>query len=87
MSPSFTCIADLLKAEQAEDAVVQLHLLLVGLVHLIQNLHQLVPGLGRVSALRLVDSQLMVRALPRAPNPLVLAPRDPEVQRRKAVLQ
>lgn len=30
-----TCVANLLKAEQAEDAVVELHLLAVALIHLI----------------------------------------------------
>lgn len=72
-----TCVANLLKAEQTKDAVVQLHLPFMCLVHFVQNLHQFVPSLGWVCALSLVHGQLMERTLPGATNPLVLAPSDP----------
>lgn len=72
-----TCIADLFEAEQAEDAVVELHLLAVALVHLIQDLHQLVACLGWVGTGGLVHRQLVKRAMPRAANALVLALRHP----------
>lgn len=72
-----TCIADLFEAEQAEDAVVELHLLAVALVHLIQDLHQLVACLGWVGTGGLVHRQLVKRAMPRAADALVLALRHP----------
>lgn len=68
-----TCVANLLKAEQAEDAVVQLHLLAVALVHLAQDLHQLVARLGRVGARCLMHCQLVEGAVPRAADAFVLA--------------
>uniref|UniRef100_A0A8C9MUB0 Vacuolar protein sorting-associated protein 28 homolog n=1 Tax=Serinus canaria TaxID=9135 RepID=A0A8C9MUB0_SERCA len=72
-----TGVADLLEAEQAEDAVVELHLLLARLVHLVQDVHQLVARLGGVGALGLVHRQLVEGALPRTPDALVLALRHP----------
>ena len=72
-----TCEADLLVAEQAEDAVVELELPAVALVHLSQDAHQLAARLGGVAALALVGRQLVERPLPRAANPLVLALRHP----------
>lgn len=68
-----TCVADLLEAEQAEDAVVELHLLAVALVHLIEDLHQLIACLGWVSTCSFMHCQLMERAVPWAANTLVLA--------------
>jgi len=47
------------------------------LVHLVQDLHQLVAGFGGVGALGFVHRQLVVGALPRAPDALVLALRHP----------
>lgn len=67
------CVADLLEAEQAEDAVVELHLLAVALVHLIEDLHQLIACLGWVSTCSFMHCQLMERAVPWAANTLVLA--------------
>lgn len=70
-SSALTCVTDLLEAQQAEDAVVQLHLLLVALVHLVQDLHQLITGFGGVATLGLVHGQLVEGTQPRAANPLV----------------
>lgn len=72
-----TCVADLLEAEQAEDAIVELHLFAVALVHLVQDLHQLIARLGWVGARGLVHCQLVERAMPRAADALVLALGDP----------
>lgn len=72
-----TCVADFLKAEQAEDAVIELHLLTMALVHLIEDLHQLVACLGWMSTRSFMHCQLMERAVPRAANTLVLALRHP----------
>lgn len=77
-----TCIANLLKAQQAEDAVIQLHFFFMRLVHFIQNLHQFVPGLCWVRTLGFVHSQLMVWPLPWAPDPFVLALSHPVRKRR-----
>lgn len=68
----YTCKPDLLVAEQAKDAVVELHVSAVALVHLSQDSHQLCTSLGRMGALALMCWQLMERTLPRATNPLVL---------------
>lgn len=68
-----TCEADLLVAQQAEDAVVQLHVSAVVLLHLPQNAHQLRARLGGMRALTLVRRKLVEGALPGAANPLVLA--------------
>ena len=73
----FTCKADLLVAEQAEDAVVELHVSAVALVHLSQYAHQLCTSLRGMGALALVRRQLVERALPGAADPLVLALRHP----------
>lgn len=72
-----TCVADLFEAEQTEDAVIELHLLAVALVHLIQDLHQLVACLGWVGTRGLMHRQLVERAVPRAADALVLALRHP----------
>lgn len=72
-----TCVSYLFKAEEVEDAIVELHLLLVVLVHLVQDLHQLVAGLGGVATLPLVSRQLMEGSLPRAADPLVLTLHHP----------
>lgn len=72
-SPRRTCEADLLVAEQAEDAVVQLHVPAVALLHLPQDAHQLRARLGGMRALALVRRKLVEGALPGAANPLVLA--------------
>lgn len=72
-----TCKADLLVAEQAEDAVVELHVSAVALVHISQNAHQLRPSLGGVGALALVGRQLLERTFPGAADPLVLTLRHP----------
>jgi hypothetical protein len=45
----------------------------VALVHLVEDLHQLVACLGRVSTRSFMHCQLMERAMPRAANTLVLA--------------
>lgn len=68
-----TCVTDLLKAEQTEDAVVQLHLLAVALVHLVEDLHQLVARLGGVGTGSLMHRQLMEGTVPRAADALVFA--------------
>ncbi len=68
-----TCKADLLKAQQAEDAVVELELSAMALVHLVQDAHQLHAGFGWVGTLCLMSAELMERPVPRAANPLVLA--------------
>lgn len=68
-----TCEADLLVAEQAEDAVVELHVSAVVLLHLSQYAHQFRPSLGRMGALALVRRKLVEGTLPGAANPLVLA--------------
>lgn len=72
-----TCEADLFVAEQAEDAVVELHVSAVVLVHLSQDSHQLRASLGGMGALTLMCWQLMKGTLPRAANPLVLTLRHP----------
>ena len=72
-SPEGTCEADLLVAEQAEDAVVELHVPAVALVHLAQYAHQLGARLVGVGALALVGRQLVEGPLPRAADPLVFA--------------
>lgn len=73
----FTCKPDLLVAEQAEDAVIELHVSAVGLVHLSQYCHQLCTSLSGMGALALMCRQLVERALPGAADPLVLALRHP----------
>ena len=80
-----TCVADLLEAEQAEDAVVELHLLAVALVHLVQDLHQLIARLGWVGTRGLVHCQLVERAVPWAADTLVLALRHPGEEASTAV--
>ena len=67
-----TCKADLFITKQAEDAVVELHVPAVVLIHLAQYAHQLCPGLGGMGALVLVCGQLVERTLPRAADSLVL---------------
>lgn len=73
----YTCKPNLFVAEQAEDAVVELHVSAVVLVHLSQDSHQLCTGLSGMGALALMRWQLMERTLPRAADPLVLALRHP----------
>lgn len=68
-----TCKPDLLVTEQAEDAVVELHVSTVVLIHLSQYTHQFRASLGGMGALTLMCWQLMERTLPRAADPLVLA--------------
>lgn len=80
-----TCVADLLKAEQAEDAVVELHLLAVALVHLIEDLHQLIACLGWVGTCSFMHCQLMERAMPWATNTLILALCHPKRRGRTVV--
>lgn len=65
--------ADFFVTEEAEDAVVELHVSAVALVHLSQYTHQFCPSLGGVGALQLVRRQLVERALPGAADSLVLA--------------
>lgn len=72
-----TCEADLLEAEQAKDAVIELQLSAMALVHLIQDAHQLNASLRRVAAVNLVGSELMKWPLPRTANPLVFTLREP----------
>lgn len=72
-----TCKPDLFVAEQAEDAVIELHVSAVVLVHLSQYSHQLCTSLSGMGALALMCWQLVERTLPRAANPLVLALRHP----------
>lgn len=72
-----TCKADLFIAEQAEDAVIELHVSAVALVHLSQYSHQLCTSLGGMGALALMCRQLVEGTLPRAADPLVLALRHP----------
>ncbi len=74
LSPPFlyTCKADLFIAKQAEDAVVELHVSAVALVHFSQYSHQLCTSLGGMGALALMCRQLVERTLPRAANSLVL---------------
>lgn len=72
-----TCEADLLEAEQAEDAVIELKLSAMALVHLVQDAHQLDASFRRVAAVNLVGSELMERPLPRTADPLVLTLRKP----------
>lgn len=64
--------ADLLVAKQAEDAVVELHVSAVALVHLSQYPHQLRAGLGGMGTLALVRWKFMERTLPGTADPLVL---------------
>lgn len=73
ISDACTCEANLLIAEQAEDAVVELHVSAVVLLHLSQYAHQFRPGLGWMGALALVRRKLVEGTLPGAANPLVLA--------------
>lgn len=68
-----TCKPNLLIAKQAKDAVVELHVSAVVLVHLAQDPHQLHTRLSRVGALALMCRQLVERTLPRTADPLVLA--------------
>ena len=71
--PERTCEAYLLVAEQAEDAVVELHVSAVALVHLPKDPHQLGARLVGVAAFALVGGELVEGALPRAADALVLA--------------
>lgn len=68
-----TCKSDFLIAEEAEDAVVELRVSAVALVHFTQNSHQLSTRLSRMRTFAFVCWQLMKRTLPRTANPLVLA--------------
>lgn len=68
----FTCKANLFITQQAEDAVIQLHVPAVVLIHLSQYTHQFCPSLGGMGALALMCWQLMEWTLPRTANPLVL---------------
>lgn len=72
-----TCKPDLFVAQQAEDAVIELHVSAVVLVHLSQYPHQLCTSLGGMGALALVCRQLVERTLPGAADPLVLTLRHP----------
>lgn len=67
-----TCKPDLLVAEQAKDAVVELHVSVVILVHLSQYCHQLCTCLSGVGALALMCWELVEGTLPRTADPLVL---------------
>lgn len=49
-----TCKANLFVTKQAEDAVVELHVPAVVLIHLSQHPHQLCPSLGGMAALQLM---------------------------------
>lgn len=71
------CEADLLIAEQTKDAVIELHVSAVTLVHLSQYSHQLCTSLSGMGALTLMCWQLMERTLPGAADPLVLTLRHP----------
>lgn len=51
-----TCETDLLEAQQAEDAVIELQLSAMALIHLLQDGHQLDASLRRVAAVDLVGS-------------------------------
>lgn len=72
-----TCEADLLKAQQAEDAVIELQLSAMALIHLIQDAHQLYASLRWVAAVNLVGSELMEWPLPWTADPLVFTLRKP----------
>lgn len=69
---SATCKTDLFITEQAEDAIVELHVSAVVLIHLSQYTHQFCPSLGGMGALALMCWQLVEWTLPRAANSLVL---------------
>ena len=67
-----TCESDLRKAEQAENAVIELQLSTMTLVHRLQDTHQFNASLGWVAAFHLMGTELVVGPLPWAANPLVL---------------
>lgn len=69
----YTCKSDFLIAKEAEDAVVELCVSAVALVHFSQNSHQLSTRLSRMRTFAFVCWQLMKRTLPRTANALVLA--------------
>lgn len=67
-----TCKSNFFITKQAEDAVVELHVSAVVLIHLPQYTHQFCPSLGGMGALHLMRWQLVEWTLPGATDSLVL---------------